>query len=114
MKTIKAFVDNIIKRNSCTKKTISVKDACIIAKKASVNKKIIGCLDYGEFYVFTMIPETVPDNLDLFDEKLTEYPIYIGLGRTAVRKRNGKVFWYNIASDLEAYKSAKPIPLEDL
>lgn len=114
MKIIKAFVENIFKRNSCTKKTISVKDACIIAKKASVNKKIIECLDYGEFYVFTMVPETVPDNLDLHDEKITEYPIYVGLVCTAVRKRNGKVFWYDIASDLEAYKSAKPIPLENL
>lgn len=112
MKTIKAFIDNIFKRSSWTKKTISVKDACIIAKKAFPDRKLMGCYDYGEFYLFRMVPKMIPDNIDINDEKLIEYPIY-GLGPTAVRKRNGKVFQLDIFTPIDS-KSLKPIPLEDL
>ena len=88
-------------------KTISAKDAYFIAKKADPGAKIIGSQDYGEFYVFDM----VSGDVDLNDN---ENPVILGALRTAVRKRNGKVFVYNIFSDMDAYKSAKPVPLEDL
>lgn len=67
----------------------------IILKKNPL-LKVRACMDYGDFYVFTLAPLYVKDS----DEYVT------GVIFPAVDKKTGKVFEYDITSDLDAFDNA--------
>lgn len=57
------------------------------------------CVDFGKFYLFSMAPFHITDD-DTYDT---------GRILPAVRKSDGKVFEYDITSDLDAFEAAKKI-----
>lgn len=67
----------------------------IILKKNPL-LKVRACMDYGKFYAFTLAPLYVKES----DEYVT------GVIFPAVDKKTGKVFKYDITSDLDAFDNA--------
>lgn len=61
--------------------------------------KCRSCLDFGSFYVFCLAPLDVKDS----DEYLT------GTIFESVDKKTGRVFEYDITSDIDAYDRAKNV-----
>lgn len=60
------------------------------------------CLDFGSFYVFALAP--------IYISKSDEY--VTGTVFPAVDKKSGKIFEYDITSNLDAYERSKVILLE--
>lgn len=77
---------------------ISLKDAKEIIFKKYEGFSLNRCLDYGEFFVFFLIPS---------ERKKGTYQV--GTIFPAVRKKDGKFFQYDITSNPEAYMKAKRI-----
>ena len=63
-----------------------------------------GCLDYGKFYVFSLAPIDVPD-----DKRY-----YTGTIFPAVDKKTGRIFEYDITSDITAYNRAKQVKIKTI
>lgn len=57
------------------------------------------CLDFGTFYLFCVAPMDVVDSDDYLTGTIFE----------CVDKRTGRMFEYDITSDIDAYDSAKKI-----
>lgn len=66
--------------------------------------RVNACLDYGNFYVFSLIPADIP----------TGETYYTGTIFDAVDKRTGKVFKYDITSNIDAYENAKNVSVVDI
>lgn len=69
-------------------------------KKVYPVSKLIRCLDFGSFYLFVLGP--------IGDSE----PALIGHIFNSVDKRTGKVFLYDVLSDLDAYERSKIIPVK--
>lgn len=66
--------------------------------------RVIACLDYGYFYVFSLIPADIPSG----------ETYYTGTVMDAVDKKTGKVFKYDLTSDIDAYENAKNVSVMDV
>lgn len=66
--------------------------------------RVNACLDYGGFYVFSLIPADIP---------LGE-TYYTGTVMDAVDKRTGKAFKYDLTSDVDAYENVKNVSIIDV
>lgn len=88
-------------------KKITVEDAYKVVSSVEKDSTVIGCYDYGDFYVF----EITASDVDFFD---TENPPILGALYPAVDKDTGEVFVYNIFSDISAYKSAKVVDISEI
>lgn len=75
---------------------MTLKKATEIILKKSPLLKVRACMDYGKFYVFTLAPLYVKDS----DEYVT------GVIFPAVDKKTGKIFDYDITTDLDAFDKA--------
>lgn len=60
------------------------------------------CLDFGSFFVFCVAPMNVRDTDSYFTGTTFE----------AVDKKTGKIFDYDITSDVDAYENAKNIHID--
>lgn len=65
---------------------------------------ITGCFEFDSFYLFFMTP------LELFGKN--DY--HTGTTFPAVDKRDGKIFEYDITSDVDAYENAKEVKLKSV
>lgn len=74
----------------------------ILCKKYGQLQQVIGCLDYGNFYIFSLAPMDVT----------VDGTYYTGTQFDAVDKKTGRTFVYDITSDLDAYERAKPVEVE--
>ena len=63
--------------------------------------KVRGCLDFGTFFVFSLAPLYVKNT----DNYLT------GTVMDAVDKQTGRIFKYDITSDIDAYEKATPVKI---
>lgn len=63
-----------------------------------------GCLDFGKFYVFCLIPF-----YNIGDETYDSGTVF-----DAVDKRTGKIFEYDLTSDPDAYNNAKEIDIKTI
>lgn len=79
-------------------------EAFDIIRKQKPLVKVRGCLDYGTFYVFCLAPIYVND-----DEEYST-----GTVMDAVDKKTGRVFMYDISSDIDAYERAKTVNVSDV
>lgn len=75
----------------------------ILSKSYPLNK-VRTCLDYGKFYVFSLTPMDVPDDARYYSG--TIFP--------AVDKRTGRIFEYDITSDVRAYHRAKEVKVKTI
>lgn len=78
---------------------VSLKKAADIVLNNSPGMKIIGGNVFGTFYTFDLVPE------DYTYDK--QNPPLIGAGRKAVRKKDGKIFYYDLFGDVEALNNSK-------
>lgn len=78
---------------------MTVDEAYIIACKEYPLSRVRGCLDFGDFFAFALVPMNVYDDEDYFS----------GTTLTSVNKNTGKIFEYDITSDLDAYEKAKKV-----
>lgn len=74
-------------------------EALEILQKENPTMYARSCLDFGSFYLFTMVPAGLEDE----DEYMT------GRIFPAVDKKTGKVFDYDITTDLDAFDEADKI-----
>lgn len=65
--------------------------------------RLTGCLEFKNFFLFSLIPPWFSG-----ENYLT------GTTFDAVDKRNGKMFEYDITSDIEAYHNANKIEIETI
>lgn len=72
-----------------------------LRKKAGLIR-VGACLDFGNFYVFSLIP---------YDSSEANYT---GVVFPAVDKSNGRIFDYDITSDIEAYENATPVEVNTI
>lgn len=79
-------------------------EAFEIIRKRKPLVKVRGCLDYGTFYAFCLAPIYVNDNEEYFT----------GTVMDAVDKKTGRVFMYDISSDIDAYERAKNVDISDV
>lgn len=59
------------------------------------------CLDFGSFFAFSLAPITVGSGT-----------YYTGTTMDAVDKKTGRVFEYDILSDIDAYEKAEEVSVE--
>lgn len=88
-----------------TKTKIDFKEALAIFHKSEPGMRVLGADDWGSFYTFDAVTDDT-----VIDEDL---PPILGAGRIAVDKNTGKVFGYNIYSDMNALKKAIPIKVDE-
>lgn len=69
--------------------------------KSKIFMTCSSCLDFGTFFVFSLRP--MGDESDVY---------FSGTVFDAVDKKTGRVFAYDITSDLDAYDTAKSVPVE--
>lgn len=87
-----------------SKKTLTADDAWNILRSKDPFIRCRGCLDFGDFYLFSTAPMAVKND-DMYMS---------GTVFDAVSKTNGKCFLYDITSDLDAYENAKPIKVKTI
>lgn len=75
----------------------------ILCKKYSL-MRVRACLDFGGFFAFCLAPLYVKDN-DAYD---------VGTCMEAVDKKTGRIFIYDITSDVDAYHKAKPMDVNTI
>ncbi len=75
-----------------------------ILTKGSSLKRLGGCLDFGNFYVFCIVR--------WFEDPKDNY--LSGTVFDAVDKKTGKIFEYDITSDPDAYFNAKEISIKTM
>lgn len=78
---------------------MTANEAYKILSKKHPMMKVRSCLDFGSFFAFCLAPLNVKDT----DEYMT------GTCMEAVDKKTGRVFIYDITSDLDAYEQAKEV-----
>jgi len=66
--------------------------------KGDGHTRLTGCWDYGEFWGFGFRPPT--------DEEIN------GIAEVTVNKETGKISYFIPTMDLDLYRSAKPLPIE--
>ena len=74
-------------------------DAYKILSKEYPLMRVRTCLDFGSFFAFCLAPLYV-SNSDNYE---------VGTCLEAVDKKTGKVFIYDILSDVDAYENAKEV-----
>lgn len=79
-------------------------EAYEIIKKQYPLHRLRGCLDFGRFYAFCIAPIYVDDDEDYLD----------GTTLDAVDKRTGRLFDYDITSDIAAYERATKVNVKTL
>lgn len=79
-------------------------EAYSILSKDYPAHKVLGCLDFGDFFVFSLCP------LD----KVSNETYYTGTVMDAVDKKTGKVFKYDLTDDIEAYQNAEEVDIKDV
>lgn len=79
-------------------------EAYKILSKSFPLARVRGCLDYGKFFAFSLAPIYVSDD----QEYIT------GTTLTAVDKKTGRVFDYDITSDIRAYERAKKVEVKTI
>lgn len=62
------------------------------------------CLDFGTFYLFCVAPMDVKDSDDYLTGTIYE----------CVDKKTGRIFEYDITSDIDAYDRAKEIKIDTI
>lgn len=75
----------------------------ILSKNYSAHK-VLGCLDFGTFFVFSLCP------LD----KISNETYYTGTVMDAVDKKTGKTFKYDLTDNIESYNNAEKIEINDI
>lgn len=83
---------------------ISAMEASKILLRRHPFYKVLKCFDLGNFFVFNVAPYSNSDGSTIHSG--TVYP--------AVDKRNGKVFKYDIMSDVELYWAAKEVKITSI
>lgn len=86
-------------------KKIEFEKALEIFHESTPGMRVLSAADFGSFYTFNAVTKDTVINED--------WPPILGAGRVAVDKKTGKVFGYNIFSDLDALKRAKPIEVDE-
>lgn len=81
---------------------IDAKRAYEILSKEKPVSKVAGCLDFGDFYVFALVPFYEPN-----DETFI-----IGTVMDSVDKNSGQIGLYDITSDINAYENAKVVDVD--
>lgn len=81
---------------------VSVNSAYEIAKQKYQVSKLLSCLDFGSFYLFSFAP--------LFENTNEGY--LTGTTFDAVDKTTGVLYEYDISSDIDAFDRAKEIKVE--
>lgn len=79
--------------------SVVLKEAANIVLKSSPDMKIIGGNEFEEFYTFDLVSKDYT-----YDKR---NPPLIGSGRKAVRKKDGKIFYYDLFGDIDLLKKAK-------
>lgn len=75
---------------------MKLEEAVDIIQKKNPLLTIRACTDYGKFFVFTLAPLYIKNDDDYVTGRI--FP--------AVDKKTGKIFHYDITSDLEAFENA--------
>lgn len=83
---------------------IGAEEAYEIAKQQYGPSKLLACLEFDSFYLFSFAPLL----MDTTDGYCT------GTIFDAVDKESGKMFEYDITSDLDAFERAKPIKIRTI
>lgn len=81
---------------------ISVDKAYDIAKEKYNFPKLLSCLEFDSFYLFSFAPMLVNTTDGYFTGTIFD----------AVDKESGRMFEYNIISDLDAFERAKEIKIK--
>lgn len=81
---------------------LDVKRAYKIAKAGYILPRVLSCLDFKSFYLFSFAPEFVNINNGYLTGTIFD----------AVDKNTGKKFLYDISTDIEAYENAKTVEIE--
>lgn len=79
-------------------------EAYNILSKDYPMSRVNACLDYGNFYVFSLTPVDIP----------TGETYYTGTVMDAVDKKTKKVFKYDLTSDIDAYEKATNVSVTDV
>ncbi len=72
----------------------------VIKKKYDL-PKILSCLEFDNFYLFSVAPALVN----------TSNGYFTGTTFDAIDKKSGKHFYYDISTDLDAFENAKSITI---
>lgn len=80
---------------------IDAKQAYDILSRERPASIVKTCLDFGSFFAFSLAPFYIGSEI-----------YYTGTTLDAVDKKTGKIFEYDILSDLDAYEDAKEIDLK--
>lgn len=83
---------------------MTAEEAFKILSKEYPLLKVRSCLDFGTFFAFCLAPLEVKDT----DRYCT------GTCRESVDKRTGKVFIYDITSNIDAYEQAKEVNVKTI
>lgn len=79
--------------------SVALKEAANIVLKSSPDMKIIGGNEFEEFYTFDLVSKDYTYG--------KRNPPLIGSGRKAVRKKDGKIFYYDLFGDVKALNNSK-------
>lgn len=83
---------------------MTAKEASDILLKGRPLTTIAGCLDYGDFYVFSFLPLDVKSGEGYYTGPIME----------AIDKKTKKKFFYNITEDVDAYLNAKRVEVKTI
>lgn len=93
----------LVKSHRTTTNVLAPEEAYALLKKAYPGKVAHEgkCCDFGKFYAFFMVDKSAEDSENLVT----------GIYADAVDKKTGKVFMYDVTSDVSALSKAKGIQL---
>lgn len=96
-------MNHIVKGRSTTTNVLGPEEAYALLKKAYPGKVAHGgrCCDFGKFYAFFMVDKSAENSENLIT----------GIFADAVDKKTGKVFIYDVTSNVPALNKAKGIQL---
>lgn len=80
---------------------VDLKQSLAIVKKNNPNDTPAGCLDYGDFYAFSLRPKSIPEGA----------AYETGPWAYGVLKHNGEPFMFNIMENADAYLEAKQVDI---
>lgn len=83
---------------------LSAEECYKIASKELKINNIRGCMDLGSFYIFSLAPINVSDNENYVTGTVFD----------AVDKRTGKMFPFDITSDIGLYMNGKPVKIKGI
>lgn len=81
---------------------LDIKEAYNLAKGRYDLPKLLQCLEFDSFYLFSFAPLLLNESNGYFTG--TEFD--------AIDKDTGKHFYYDISSDIDAFERAKPIKIK--